>query len=135
MSQGQWIYVSEPLFAEQDAAAAIDGIVRASRARNSSLQVTGALLFCGSRFAQMLEGPMASLVELQHSIRADLRHGQVIDVVNRSAGQRIFADWSLAYSGPARYLAATLEQVSLKTSIDPGIVDKISCLFVEFAQT
>ena len=31
----------------------------APRARNSFLQVTGALLFCGSRFAQMQEGPMA----------------------------------------------------------------------------
>ena len=49
-------------------------ILQRSRDQNIRLSVTGALLFDGERFVQLLEGPRAVVSALSERIRLDLRH-------------------------------------------------------------
>jgi hypothetical protein len=89
-------YVSRTIVDSLERAGGIDAIVSAARARNAALDVTGALLFTGSHFAQLLEGPSAAVDELMNSIRADPRHRGVDVVLNGPVRTRRFAAW-----GPA----------------------------------
>ena len=98
------IYVSQSLLRPEDEAAEIASILSVAMGRNQRLGVTGALLFTHARFAQVLEGPPASLDELMVSIQRDPRHRDVEVVLTERLTARRFPDWSLAYSGPSAYI-------------------------------
>jgi hypothetical protein len=98
------IYVSRSLLNFPDEAAEVDRIVGVSVARNEGLSVTGALIFTGKRFAQVLEGPESSLDELMNSIRRDPRHTDLTVVQQTPVAERRFAGWSMAYSGASTYV-------------------------------
>jgi hypothetical protein len=106
-----WLYVSRCRLPSAWAPKAIRDIVAISRARNSGLNVTGALLFTGSRFAQYLEGAQEAIEQLQASIRRDPRHHAVSTVDENEAATRRFGDWSLAYAGPSLFVADKVETV------------------------
>lgn len=72
-------------------------IVRVSRDRNASLDVTGLLVYSGEHFAQVLEGPGASLDSLIASIRADARHHILWERPPTATDDRWFGDWSMGY--------------------------------------
>jgi len=98
------LYVSQATHSLPEGEHPVEAIVRTSVPRNASLGVTGALAFTGSHFAQVLEGPAASIDELMASILADPRHRNV-EIVSRTAlQQRRFANWSLAYAGPSMFV-------------------------------
>jgi hypothetical protein len=71
------LYISRSRLQSDSAGACIQDVVATSRIRNSGLDVTGALLFTGSHFAQILEGPPSSVEELMQSIKRDPRHDSV----------------------------------------------------------
>lgn len=84
---------------------AIDGIIATSRARNPELGLTGALLFTGEHFAQVLEGTAESIDRLMATVRKDLRHGEIIVIAREPIVTRRFGSWSMAYSGPSQFVA------------------------------
>lgn len=65
MPLASWLYVSSNCLSTAEADKEIGFIVAASRARNYDLEVTGALLFTGTRFVQFLEGPDAGIDALR----------------------------------------------------------------------
>jgi hypothetical protein len=75
----------------------IERILAVARARNASLQVTGALYYDGAYFLQVLEGPQAAVAEVFASILADDRHGDVRVVERGPVSRRSFADWDMAW--------------------------------------
>ena len=91
-----WLYVS--LASDK---LVVDTIVSASRLKNVTLEVSGALMFSGRRFAEYIEGPVPSVERLRASIMADSRHSNVVTLNEGITPRRSFADWSLAYSGEA----------------------------------
>ena len=97
------VYCSRNLIGEaapqQDAE--IGSILQASRANNSRKNVTGALLYNHGYFAQVLEGPRASVEETFERIQRDSRHGEVTVLEGSDAAQRDFPDWSMAHVQPA----------------------------------
>lgn len=105
-----WLYVSCSLLSDGDAPETVDAIVATSRARNAELDVTGALLFSGTRFVQFLEGPIDSIAALQSSIRSDHRHSEVRTMSVRMSSKRLFADWTLAYNGASPFVERVLDQ-------------------------
>jgi hypothetical protein len=105
-----WLYVSNSALSESEAPEAVDAIVAVSRPRNETLDVTGALLFSGTRFVQFLEGPMGGVAALQSSIRSDPRHFDVRTFSVRMATKRIFPDWRLAYDGVSPFVEKVLDQ-------------------------
>lgn len=98
------LYASRARVAGPEAAAAVADIVACSRVRNGRLGVTGALVYSGGHFAQALEGRKAAVAELMRSISRDPRHTDVTILADGPAPARRFADWSLAYSGPATFV-------------------------------
>lgn len=76
-------------------------IVGVSRENNHSHGISGALLFDGERFAQLIEGAAADVRPLMRTIEVDLRH---TDVRVLFAGQgldvRLLPRWRTGYCEP-----------------------------------
>jgi hypothetical protein len=98
------LYVSKSLIPQDEAQRQIDSIIETARPRNAALGVTGVLIFTEARFAQVLEGPPASIDEIMDGIRADPRHEQVTTACDEPLTQRRFPQWSMGYSGPSLYV-------------------------------
>jgi hypothetical protein len=113
------LYVSNSLLAPPRQPAEVESIVAAAVERNAALGVTGALIFTGVHFAQLLEGSKEAVDELMASIIADERHRdvEVVKVVNRR--ERRFPGWSLAYAGPSEYVDRHVRPL-LEDSAKPG---------------
>lgn len=77
---------------------AFESICRVSRCRNQALATTGALLFDGHRFCQLLQGPARNVKALMTQIAVDPRHDRLVvlfdDPIAADAGERTwrFAD-------------------------------------------
>lgn len=126
-----WLYVSECALPAAWSEPAVEAIVATSIVRNSSLGVTGALLFTGRNFVQFIEGPPASLVELRTAIEADMRHRDVDTKLFGRRLSRMFETWSLAYAGRSVYIAENVSSLAATESCD---TDALIALLREFAQ-
>ena len=65
-------------------------LVNKAQARNETLQVTGVLLFDGTHFLQVLEGPLESVNTLYRIICEDPRHDNVVELMRDYAPRRRF---------------------------------------------
>ncbi|MDF2495479.1 BLUF domain-containing protein [Sphingomonas sp.] len=111
MSLLSLLYVSTSclrLPAEEDR---VNDIVAVARARNAALEVTGALMFVETHFAQVLEGSADAVATLMDSIRADPRHTRVTLVDTEWLVRRRFARWTMAYAGPRTLVEAQVAPV------------------------
>lgn len=106
----QWVYVSKYNILAADEQQVVQDIVQVAQSRNASLGVTGALLFTGTHFAQMLEGPASSIMALRSSILVDPRHGGVMTMREGKISVRRLAGWSLAYSGPSLLVSRAVQR-------------------------
>ena len=75
----------------------VDAIVARSTSFNLECEATGALVFSGDHFAQVLEAPRETLVELMRLIESDTRHHDIRMIFWQQLSARAFADWSMAY--------------------------------------
>jgi hypothetical protein len=76
----------------------LEKVLADSRARNREAAVTGLLLYSDGDFMQMLEGPRGHVLETYSRIeRNPLHRGQIV-LINSEANERLFAEWSMAYS-------------------------------------
>lgn len=114
-----WLYVSISRLQPDQAIDEVERIVTISRQRNRDLDVTGALLFTGERFVQLLEGPADAVAELQQSIFRDSRHEQVTTIRSDNVDDRHFMGWSLAYSGPSRLVSKVVSDGIVESLKDP----------------
>ena len=92
-------YVSESSIDKADAWSTAIQIVADSQLKNTKLAITGALLFTGTYFVHIIEGPEVSVVELMVSIANDPRHTNIIIIDDAPISVRKFAELRLAYSG------------------------------------
>ncbi|MBB3956638.1 hypothetical protein GGR38_003604 [Novosphingobium sediminicola] len=67
--------------------------------------ITGALMFTETNFAQFLEGPGEHVYALLEKISGDTRHANIDVIMERETELRLFPDWSMAYSGPHLFVA------------------------------
>jgi hypothetical protein len=95
------VYASKNLLQgpDHEVAAAVRQILDASQRNNRAVGVTGALMFNGGAFAQVLEGPRAGVEETFERIQRDERHGDVTVLQCGPAEARGFPDWSMAFVG------------------------------------
>jgi hypothetical protein len=82
-------------------AAELVKLLAGARAKNASLQITGALLFNEVAFAQVLEGPADALGPLIESIRRDPRHRDLVIALDQPMTTRSFPKWSMAFAEQA----------------------------------
>lgn len=114
-----WMYISTTIIPRAHAAQVIDAIVAVSRHRNAILEVTGALIFSGDSFAQIIEGPADAIADLRASISHDVRHREILTMADGEQTRREFADWSLAYSGTSLFVARELDRISAARVSEP----------------
>jgi blue light- and temperature-responsive anti-repressor len=72
-------------------------IVTSARSHNKDDNITGALLFADSGFAQVLEGPREIVERTFERIAADPRHTDVTVLSFTPAHQRSFPDWPMGF--------------------------------------
>ena len=113
------LYVSESCLRWPDDAREVDDIVETARARNEALDLTGALIYTRTHFAQVLEGKAEAIGEVMESIRTDCRHRNINVVCDDPIGARYFPDWSMAYSGPSFYVDRQIRPL-LSQATDPA---------------
>lgn len=75
----------------------LDALLEKARANNSTMDVTGMLLFHEGTFLQVLEGSQENVEELYNKIATDTRHGNVLLLATREIDERNFGDWSMAF--------------------------------------
>lgn len=75
----------------------VQEIVGVARARNTTLKVTGALVYSGDHFAQVLKGLPDDLGAVMSSIRRDPRHSMLWEWPARQAVDRWYPEWSMGY--------------------------------------
>lgn len=107
-----------------------------SRAHNTSLLITGLLLYSDGRFVQVLEGPEAAVLALYARIQNDPRHSQVVTVRQGLCAERRFADWTMGMgrvAGPAvvRALDTILSHELVPNIEDPLLLALLQVLDVE----
>lgn len=104
------VYVSKSLLEPGQAIREIGSIVDVSTVRNAAAGVTGALLYTGTRFAQVLEGDEPAVREIMGSIARDQRHCDVVTIDQGPITTRRFSTWSLVYLGYSTFAATTVQR-------------------------
>lgn len=75
----------------------IDGILRQARRRNAETGVTGLLLYLEGNFLQLLEGEDPALNDTYERIKADVRHRNLIKMVDGVISERSFGAQPMAF--------------------------------------
>ena len=68
-----------------------------SRANNSRVGVTGALLYHRGRFVQILEGDEQAVLRLYRTISRDQRHGDIHELSRQQIPTRQFPRWTMGF--------------------------------------
>ena len=92
-------YRSHSLMSPDQSDAELADILRAARAKNAALDITGALMLYDNWFAQVLEGPEKSVRALFERIKSDKRHNSVEVLEQGPTPARAFARWAMAHVG------------------------------------
>jgi hypothetical protein len=99
---------------------AIQTILAASRRNNTSVDVTGALMFNAGCFAQVLEGPRSAVEHTFERIQQDARHGDVSVLSFGPVAGRAFDGWSMGFVGESATHAAQYGSVAAESGYDPS---------------
>lgn len=74
-----------------------------AHARNTSIEVSGALMFAGGVFVQLLEGSSEAVESVFERICCDVRHRRLVLLDCSAIEQRVFGDRGMvAFEGDAR---------------------------------
>jgi hypothetical protein len=99
------LYVSRAALPAPTGCDEVADILDGARLRNQALGITGALIFTGEHFAQLLEGRGDAIGRLMKDIERDPRHTDVRIVQRENDVDRVFDRWSMAYAGPSIFIA------------------------------
>ena len=77
----------------------LESILDAAQRNNPGLGITGALLYSGRYFCQILEGPESALRDLFDTINRDVRHSDVDTLLFDPLEERQFGQWAMAFAG------------------------------------
>lgn len=82
----------------------VKDIVAVARRHNPAHGITGALMFDGERFSQLIEGPAEAIHELMQRITQDPRHTDLRVLFNGFAtAGRLASRWRCGYCEPASF--------------------------------
>lgn len=99
------LYISKSKIEASDAQDELQRILATAHAFNQRVGITGALLFTGTHFAQIIEGQEEAISDLISAISRDERHTQITIVLRNPIVERRFPDWSMAYNGPSQFVS------------------------------
>jgi hypothetical protein len=131
------LYISRSKIAPDDAEVIVKQIVAAAIVANQARSLTGALLFTGTHFAQVIEGRDKDIEALFAILARDPRHDQLTVVDRAPLAERRFESWSMGYFGPSQFIARHVTRLLN----DPSPAEKsraaiwLTELMEEFSQT
>lgn len=76
---------------------ALEDMVAAANCRNRQFDVTGILLFNGTHFFQLLEGPADNVKEIYQLICRDPRHHNVVELLSDHGPSRRFGNVGMEF--------------------------------------
>ena len=119
------VYTSRNLLVgDEDArVSAVAEILARSQANNARVGVTGALLFNGGYFAQVLEGPRVAVEATFERIQRDPRHSDVAVLQCEPVEERGFPHWSMSFIGHSPRGRALWAEIAGRTGFDLGRID------------
>ena len=103
---------------KEEQKAAVAGVLAVSKRNNARVGVTGALLFNGGSFAQVLEGSQAAVETTFEQIQRDPRHGDVAVLQCEPVAVRAFPNWSMGFVGNSPRGRALWTEVARLTNFD-----------------
>ena len=114
------VYTSRNLLPgdEDEQQAAVSGLLAISKRNNARVGVTGALLFNGGSFAQVLEGSRAAVEATFERIQRDPRHSDVAVLQCEPVAARGFPNWSMGFVGNSPRGKALWTEVGRLTNFD-----------------
>ncbi|MBJ2174360.1 BLUF domain-containing protein [Aureibaculum sp. A20] len=77
----------------------LNNILERAKSKNSTLDITGCLVYHNSRFVQILEGEESEVLQLYEKIKADERH-QDVTLLWENNAKRYFGEWNMAFHNP-----------------------------------
>lgn len=87
----------------------INDILLVAQEKNSRKAVTGALLYSGGYFIQVLEGEQSDVEEIFEAIMCDDRHTDITVLTNKYLASRSFSKWSMALAGVQEQMSPRLD--------------------------
>lgn len=131
------LYISRSTIAPSDAKIVVEQITATALVFNPGAGLTGALLFTGTYFAQVLEGNVTAIDRLVEQISRDPRHEQMRIVDRSPIERRRFAEWSMAYFGPSIFVSRHVTRLLAAESPNEQnrAAEWLSELMREFAQS
>lgn len=114
------VYTSRNLLqgGEEEQKAAVAGLLAVSKRNNARVGVTGALLFNGGSFAQVLEGSRSAVETTFERIQRDPRHSDVAVLQCEPVAARGFPNWSMGFVGDSPRGRALWTEVARLTNFD-----------------
>lgn len=79
--------------------ALIEDILKKAQQNNPILNISGALLYSGGYFCQVIEGSKNDIETLFKRIQRDSRHTDVTVLTSDSVAKRSFSNWGMAFAG------------------------------------
>lgn len=103
----QLIYTSKAVapFSEGD----LQNLLKFARSNNTTVGISGMLLYDGESFLQVLEGPRDTIHLFYAESFKDKRHERVNIVWEGGIEKRDFGDWTMGYVGLSREQLATVD--------------------------
>lgn len=77
----------------------VQSILDVAQRNNKKVDVTGALLWSGDYFCQVLEGENEALEDLFETIQMDSRHNEITVLHFEPIDRRSFSEWAMAMAG------------------------------------
>jgi len=102
-------YVSEP--AQNMSFLGLMRLLYHSYANNQASGITGALIYEGNKFGQVIEGVEQDIKALWQKIQKDGRHKNVRLIESKPISERSFKKWTMVFQG-SEEIAKTLPEVS-----------------------
>lgn len=114
------VYTSRNLVAGEEGGqqVAVAGLLAVSKRNNARVGVTGALLFNGGSFAQVLEGSKAAVETTFERIQRDPRHSDVSVLQCEPVAARGFPNWSMGFVGNSPRGRALWTEIARTTNFD-----------------
>jgi len=77
----------------------IESILISASKNNHKMNITGALLYSGGYFCQVIEGEEESIEEIFEIIQQDNRHTEITVLNFEKSEERSFSEWAMAFAG------------------------------------
>ena len=109
-----YVSVADPFIGDDDIAAILVSACR----NNARDELTGALVYNGHNFLQLLEGPDDKVEACLATIQRDPRHNGMTEVRRRAVETRNFGEWAMLYDPRFEWQGEGLARLAANGRID-----------------